>query len=181
MSKTGEPEYPKVVNTYRQRYDKMADPEYMQGLKQYARAILNDPIEGLDWRELLIWEHRHFKYTREKLPNPRAELPIDIIRQAQGRCGEFALLYNGLLLTNAYECRIIIDSSILRDKSKTTAVDHVWNEVLVDDVWVHVDPTEKRINQPLMYAQEWNKDINLVHAITKKKILNVTETFKARI
>ena len=32
MSKTSESAYPKVVNVYRQRYDKMAKPEYMSSL-----------------------------------------------------------------------------------------------------------------------------------------------------
>jgi transglutaminase-like putative cysteine protease len=180
MSKLGESGYPRVVNVYAQRYARMAQPEYLQELRLYAEDVLNDPIEGLDWRKLLNWEHRHFKYTRGKLPKPRAELPIDIIKQAEGRCGEFALLYNGLLLADVYECRIVIDCSILRDKLKATVGDHVWNEVLVDDEWVHVDPTELRINQPLMYTQEWNKDVNLVYAITRKEILKVTETYKSR-
>jgi len=177
MSETNKSEHPSIVNVYRQRYDRMAEPEYKRKLKHYARAALNDPIECLNWKELLNWEHRHFEYTRGELPKPRAELPIDIIKQAKGRCGEFALLYNGLLLANAYNCRILIDCSTLRDKCKAAAGDHVWNEVCVDSAWTHVDPTERRINQPLMYAQEWHKDVNLVYAITRKQVLEVTQTY----
>lgn len=178
MSETSESAYPKIVQAYRQRYDKMAEPEYIEKFKRYTGAVLRDPIETLDWRLLLGWEHRHFVYTRGELPKPRAEMPIDIIQQAKGRCGEFALLYNGLLLANDYECRIVIDSSTLRDKSKAVAGDHVWNEVLVDVGWMHVDPTERRINQPWMYVQEWNKDVNLVYAIAKKEILEVTNAYR---
>jgi transglutaminase-like putative cysteine protease len=170
-----------VVTVYRQRYDKMTKSEYIMEFKRYARAILKDTIEGLEWMELLAWEHRHFEYTRSELPRPRAEMPIDIIKQAKGRCGEFALLYSGLLLANAYECRIAIDCSTLEDKSKATAGDHVWNEVRVDGRWIHVDPTEGRINQPLMYAKEWNKDVNLVYAIAKEEILEVTRTYRIQI
>lgn len=177
VSDTSEFAFPKIVNVYRQRYDKMAEPDYLGEFKRYAKTVLNDPVEGLDWRELLSWEHRHFEYTRGELPKPRAEMPIDIIKQAKGRCGEFALLYNGLLLANRYECRIMIDCSTPRNKSKTAAGDHVWNEVLVDGGWIHVDPTEKRINQPLMYAQEWNKDVNTVYAIGKKEILELTKAY----
>jgi transglutaminase/protease-like cytokinesis protein 3 len=178
MSETSESTYPRIVQTYRQRYDKMAEPEYIEQFKRYAGTVLGDPIEALDWRSLLGWEHRHFVYTRGELPKPRAEMPIDVIQQAKGRCGEFALLYNGLLLANDYECRIVIDCSTLRDKSKAVAGDHVWNEVLVDGGWMHVDPTESRINQPWMYAQEWNKDVNLVYAIAKKEILEVTNAYR---
>jgi transglutaminase-like putative cysteine protease len=180
MSETDESQYPSVVNVYRQRYKGMAEPEYRQKLKQYASAVLNDTIEHLNWKDLLNWEHRHFEYTRGELPKPRAELPIDIIKQAKGRCGEFALLYNGLLLANDYECRIIIDCSTLQDKSKVAAGDHVWNEVCVDGGWAHVDPTERRINQPLMYSQEWHKDVNLVYAIMRNQVLEVTETYRGQ-
>jgi hypothetical protein len=180
MSKTCESAYPKVVNVYSERYNKMAKSEYLRDFKQSAKAALKDPIEGLDWKALLNWEHRHLEYTRGELPKPRAEMPIDIIKQAKGRCGEFVLLYNGLLLANAYKCRIVIDCSALHDKSKAAAGDHVWNEILLNGGWMHVDPTERRINQPLMYAQEWNKDVNLVYAIGKRGISEVTETYRMR-
>jgi hypothetical protein len=169
--------YPSIVNTYRQRYDRMATQEYRRQLIDHARFILHDPIDGLNWKQLLDWEHRHFKYTKGELPKPKAELPIDIIVQAKGRCGEFSLLYNGLLLANGYQTRLVIDCSILQDKSKKVAGDHVWVEVLVDGAWVHVDPTEKRINQPLMYVLEWDKDVNLVFAISKEDIVDATKTY----
>lgn len=180
MSEVSDFTFPPIVKVYRQRYDKMAEPECIGELEHFTRSVLDDPIEGLDWRLLLNWEHRHFEYTRGELPKPRAEMPIDIIKQAKGRCGEFALLYNGLLLANGYDCRIAIDCSTLQDKSKTAAGDHVWNELLVDNGWMHVDPTERRINQPLMYAQDWNKDVNLVYVIAKKQTLLVTNTYRIR-
>jgi transglutaminase-like putative cysteine protease len=155
----------------------MATAEYKQELSNYAKAVLHDSIKGLDWKQLLDWEHRHFEYTRGELPKPRAELPIDIILQAKGMCGEFALLYTGLLLANGYRSRIVIDCSTLENKSKRAAGDHVWNEILIDGTWIHVDPTEKRINQPSMYALEWHKDVNLVYAIEEKEILDVTTNY----
>jgi hypothetical protein len=178
MAETFGPPYPPIIAVYRKRYDKMATTEYKQHLTNYTKAVLHDPIEGLDWKQLLDWEHRHFKYTKGELPKPRAEMPIDIIVQAKGMCGEFALLYNGLLLANGYQSRIVIDCSTLKDMSKRVAGDHVWDEILIDDAWVHVDPTEKRINQPSMYALEWRKDVNLVYAISEKEILDVTENYR---
>ena len=178
MSETCESAYPRVVNVYRQRYRNMAKLEYLTNFSQCAKTVLKDPIEGLDWKALLSWEHRHLEYTRGELPNPRAEMPMDIIKQAKGRCGEFALLYNGLLLADEYTCRIVVDCSALRDKSKAAAGDHVWNEVRLDRGWTHVDPTERRINDPLMYVQEWNKDVNLVYAISKRGTLEVTKTYR---
>lgn len=177
LQATPEPSYPAIVKVYRQRYDRMATPDHRQELCTYAEKVFHDPIKGLDWKQLLGWEHQHFEYTKGELPKPRAEMPIDIILQAKGRCGEFALLYNGLLLANNYESRIVIDCSELKEKSKKAAGDHVWNEILIDGAWMHVDPTERRVNQPLMYVIEWEKEVNLVYAIAGKKIFDVTNNY----
>jgi hypothetical protein len=177
MQRIPEPDCPGIVKIYGQRFDRMATLECKQELRIYGEVVLRDPIDNLDWKQLLNWEHRHLEYTKEELPKPRAEMPIDIIVQAKGRCGEFALLYNGLLLANSIQTRIVIDCSVLQDKSKKVAGDHVWNEILSESVWMHVDPTEKRINCPSMYALEWCKDVNLVYAIAEKQILDVTENY----
>jgi hypothetical protein len=173
-------EYPRIVEVYKKRYAAMAKQEYITELVNFTKSVLHDPIENLDWKELLDWEHRHLKYTREELPKPRAELPIQIIHQSKGRCGEFALLYNGLLLANGYKSRIVIDCSPLKDNSKKVAGDHVWVEIFILNHWIHVDPTEKIIDKPLMYINEWNKDVNLVYALTDKEILDVTETYQPK-
>jgi hypothetical protein len=180
MQKIPESASPKIIEVYRRRYDSMATDECKQGLSRYADGVLHDSIKGLDWKQLLDWEHRHLKYTKGELPKQRAEMPIDIVLQAEGMCGEFALLYNGLLLANGYRTRIVVDCSTLEDKSKRAAGDHVWNEILIDGAWLHVDPTEKRINQPLMYAQEWHKDVNRVFAVGEKETLDVTENYKLK-
>ena len=167
-----------TVKRYRQRYVEMATPEYKMRLADFAKSALKGSIEGLDWKQLLEWEHQHLKYTKDELPKQRAELPIDIILQAKGRCGEFALLYTGLLLTNDYEVRLVVDCSSLQDNSKKVAGDHVWVEVFVDGNWIHVDPTEKRINQPLMYALEWGKDVNHVYAFTDREVIVLTKVYR---
>jgi hypothetical protein len=156
----------------------MAKAKYRCELSNYTETTLHDSIKGLDWKQLLNWEHRHLKYTKGELPRSRARLPIDILIQAEGRCSEFALLYNGLLLVNHYRSRILIDHSSFKDKTKKAAGDHVWNEVHIDGTWVHVDPTERRINQPLMYASEWRKDVNMIYAVGEKEIQDVTGNYR---
>jgi len=172
--------YPSIVEAYRKRYGAMAEPKYILELISHASFVLRDSFEGLDWKQLLDWLHRHLEYNKGELPKPRAELPVDIIVQGKGRCGEFALLYNGLLLANGYRTRLVVDCSTLRDKSKKVAGDHVWVEVFNDGGWVHVDPTTKRINEPLMYALEWKKDVNLVYAVTDRQIVDVTKTYQLK-
>jgi hypothetical protein len=172
--------YPSIVEAYRKRYAEMAEPKYKGEFIGYASFVLHDSFEGLDWKQLLGWLHQHLEYTKGELPKPRAELPIDIIVQSRGRCGEFALLYNGLLLANGYRSRLVVDCSSLQDKSKKIAGDHVWVEVFINGGWVHVDPTTKRINEPLMYVLEWNKDVNLVYAVTDRQIVDVTKTYQSK-
>jgi hypothetical protein len=155
----------------------MATIDYGEKLRKYAKNELHDSIEGLDWKQLLEWEHRHLQYMKGELPRPRAELPIDIILQTKGRCGEFVLLYNGLVLANKYKSRIVIDCSELKDNSRSAAGYHVWNEILVNKKWLHVDPTDRRIDQPGMYIREWNKDVNAVFAIEENEILDVTDKY----
>ena len=177
MQATPEPSYPTIVGVYRQRYDTMATIDYGEKLRKYTENELHDSLEGLDWKQLLEWEHRHLQYTKGELPRPRAELPIDIILQTKGRCGEFALLYNGLALVNKYKSRIVIDCSELQDHPKRAAGDHVWNEILINERWMHVEPTDARIDQPWMYVKEWGKDVNMVFAITENDIINVTDKY----
>lgn len=178
LQETSESAYPPEIRLYKRYYCRMSKEKYRRELTNYAEKELHDPVKSLGWKQLLKWEHRHLKYTKEELPKPRARMPIDILAQAEGRCSEFALLFNGLLLANRYRSRIVLDRSTLKDKTKKTAGDHVWNEILIDGIWIHVDPTEKRINQPLMYTSEWHKDVNMVYAIDEKEILDVTDRYK---
>lgn len=170
------PQYPLNVRVTQYRYKQMADPAYIEKLKDYAYHNLSDPINLLDWKELVEWTRRHLYYTRSRLAEPRPELPIDILERKWGRCGEFSLLYNGLLLAQGYESRIIDDCSHRVDIRK--AGDHVWVEVRVGDNWIHVDPTENIIDNPNVYADNWNKTVNQVYAVTADEIIDVTETYQ---
>jgi len=217
--------YPAIVMQYKMRYNQMADIDYMEQLRWWAYDNF-DPISGLNYSELLEWEHRHLMYWSGEL-QVRPELPIDILTTnllgtiyiwdlneshaavycsvtqqftiyglqsgatidnsrvswaysgyALGRCGEFALLYNGLLLKSGYESRIVVDCSIPTDERK--AGDHVFNQVWINNSWIHVDPTEGIINDPTMYADanRWNKCVNLVYAIEGDVITDVTKDFQ---
>jgi len=189
------PSYPAVVNIYKWRYNQMSEPEKIQALTNYANFTLNDSIEGLDYLELLEWEHRHLVYNEigwDRINHvwvypdgsrymDRPELSIPILLRGRGACGEFALLYTGLCLANNIPVRLVIDCSVKTDNR--SAGDHVWNEVWIPRLarWVHIDPTEKLINQSDIYANPrpngWNKNVNLVYAITNDDIVNVTESY----
>jgi len=174
-----------IVNIYKWRYEEMSKPEYIEDLKIFCKNDLNNSIENLNYSQLLSWEHKYLYYSGSQFA--RREMPIDILKPyiyygiALGRCGEFALLYNGLCLANGYQTRLVVDIS--RASGNRTSGDHIWVEVWADNRWIHVDPTEEIIDNPKMYAVDWNKEINNVVAITKDSsgkmvTINVTKDYQ---
>ncbi len=117
--------------------------------------------------ELLDWLHAKLKFTQENII--RHNDPLEIVAFGKGRCGEFSILFTALCLTHNYRARIILDLS-----------DHVWTEVWNKDQekWIHVDPSEKRIDDPKMYERDWKKNLTEVYAFENGKIENVTEKYK---
>lgn len=174
---TRPPSYPLIVKIYRYRYNQMNTEEYKQDLLNYC-GDWKYFTKTMHYRELLTILRLHLNYSADSLEEPRPEMPIKILERGVGRCGEFSLAYNGLLLACGYKTRLVCDTSILLNKSRESAGDHVWVEVLDGDSWIHIDPTEDIINEPMMYVKRWNKDINQIYAITEKEIIDVTENYK---
>jgi peptide-N4-(N-acetyl-beta-glucosaminyl)asparagine amidase len=56
--------------------------------------------------------------------------------------------------------------------------DHVWTEVFLNGSWIHVDPTEKVVNDPLTYQRDWHKDVKLVCAFEGSLVLDVTQNYR---
>lgn len=72
-------------------------------------------------------------------------------------------------MAHGYRARLILDMS-----------DHVWTEVWdkKERRWLHVDPSEKRIDDPFMYERDWKKDLREIYAFENGEIENVTEKYK---
>jgi peptide-N4-(N-acetyl-beta-glucosaminyl)asparagine amidase len=94
---------------------------------------------------------------------------LEILAYGKGRCGEFSILFTALCLVHGYRARLILDLS-----------DHVWTEVWEDSErrWVHVDPSEKRVDDPLMYERDWKKNLSNVFAFENGKMEDVTMRYK---
>jgi len=105
--------------------------------------------------------HARLEFSHEDII--RHNDPLEIIAYGKGRCGEFSILF-----TN-YQATIILDLS-----------DHVWSEVWADEQKrrVHVDPSEKRIDDPKMYERDWKKHLKEVYALENGNIENVTEKYQ---
>ena len=117
--------------------------------------------------ELLDWLHAKVKWTEG--PIVRHRNPLEIIDFGKGRCGEFSILFTTLCLIHNYRARLILDMS-----------DHVWTEVWDNNQhrWIHVDPSEKKIDDPMMYERDWKKNLTRVYALENGNAENVTKNYK---
>jgi transglutaminase-like putative cysteine protease len=87
-------------------------------------------------RRLLNWVHTQLTFNKGKIE--RHNDPFDILEYDRGKCREFSVLFAAVCLANGYRARLILDMS-----------DHAWVEVWVPrkNRWIHVDPSEKRIDE----------------------------------
>jgi hypothetical protein len=46
---------------------------------------------------------------------------------------------------------------------------------------MHVDPSEKRINDPEMYERDWKKDLKEVYAFEDGRQQDVTQKYKIKL
>jgi len=118
-------------------------------------------------KELLDWLHAKLKWSNEDIV--RHNQPLEILAYGKGKCGEFSILFTALCLAHNYRARLILDMS-----------DHVWTEVWDNEQkrWVHVDPSEKRIDDPMMYERDWKKNLKEVYALENGQVENVTANYK---
>ena len=150
----------KAFEKYRELSKKLASQELHSELMSYfeSRCTL---------AELLDWLHTKVKWAKGDIV--RHNDPLEIIGFGKGRCGEFSILFTALCLAHGYRARLILDMS-----------DHVWTEVWDDaqERWIHVDPSEKRIDDPLMYERDWKKDLKEIYAFENGNVENVTKNYK---
>jgi len=95
-----------------------------------------------------------------------------------GQCEEFSRAAYALLTSLGYEARYVLDFT-----------DHVWVEVKLlpknssgsgqKTEWVHADPSEGVLDQPLMYEQGWGKKLTMIFAMTPWDLEHVTARYTA--
>jgi len=148
------------ISKYREISQKIADPSVLAELmalfeRRYTIA------------ELLDWMHQRLKFDKGNVE--RHNDPKEILAYGRGRCGEFSILFTSLCLAHWYRARLILDMS-----------DHVWTEVWDEPQkrWIHVDPSEKRIDDPFMYERDWKKNLKEVYAFENGVMENVTKNYK---
>jgi hypothetical protein len=149
-----------IIEMYRKISKSLFDPS----MKTRLRELFS---HQLTLRELLEWLHRKIEF--DKSISVRHNDPFEIIQYGRGMCREFSVLYNAICLANGYRARLVLDMS-----------DHVWVEVWEKKSrrWLHVDPSEKRIDDPKMYERDWKKDLKEVYAFENGKLEDVAKNYK---
>ena len=95
---------------------------------------------------------------------PRFNNVIKVLETRRGRCGEYSVLFLRMLRLLGYQVRWVVDWA-----------DHVWVEVLYSNnvassdtlnrQWIHADPCEAAINEPLLY-ESWGKNQTYILAFS---------------
>jgi transglutaminase-like putative cysteine protease len=150
------------MQLYRAISERLADPSMRARLKSFFTQDSTVP-------QLLEWVHARLRFTKEGIL--RHNDPFKIIEYGRGMCREFSVLFTAACLANGYRARIILDLS-----------DHAWTEVwnAEERRWVHVDPSEKRIDDPEMYERDWKKNLRSVYAFENGVMEEVTSTYKMK-
>jgi hypothetical protein len=151
-----------VITKYRELSRQLADSKMHSELNE----ILG---QTCTLKEMLDWLHARIHFSKE--PIERHSDPLAILKYGKGRCGEFSILYTALCLAQGYRARIVLDMT-----------DHVWTEVYHETrkKWIHVDPSEKRIDDPEMYERDWKKKLTKIYAFENGKKRDVTRNYKIR-
>jgi hypothetical protein len=148
------------IEKHRQISQRLADPQILCDLRSLFERQYTLP-------ELLEWLHSNVKWHKGNIK--RHNDPKKILACGKGRCGELSILFTALCLAHHYRARLVLDMS-----------DHVWTEVWNEKErrWIHVDPSEKRIDDPKMYERDWKKDLKEIYAFENGNVENVTQTYK---
>lgn len=149
-----------AIEMYRRISERLADPSLLRRLGKLFEKRQTLP-------QLLEWVHERVRFNKGDII--RHNYPFEIIEYGQGKCREFSVLFTAICLANGYRARLILDMS-----------DHVWAEVwdAKQDKWIHVDPSERRINDPWMYERDWKKNLKEIYAFENGRLEDVTKTYK---
>mmetsp|Transcript_100661 Transcript_100661/g.323184 ORF Transcript_100661/g.323184 Transcript_100661/m.323184 type:complete len:560 (-) Transcript_100661:45-1724(-) len=112
-----------------------------------------------------------FEYAR--LHGPLALFQTRETRShVMGQCEEFSRAAYAMLASLGFEARYVLDFT-----------DHVWVEVKLQNAsggnttWVHADPSEGVLDQPLIYEKGWGKNLTMIFAFTPWSVEHVTARY----
>ena len=97
---------------------------------------------------------------------PRSVALRHVLETRRGRCGEYSRLFFKTTEALGYVSRWVVDWE-----------DHVWVEVgLPGKGWVHLDPCEAAVDEPLLY-EGWGKKQTYILAFSREEVQDVTRGY----
>ena len=136
----------------------------------------------LNFTELYDWVHEKLRFVPINESFARHDNPTAILESGEGRCQEFSILYVAACLAHGYQSRLVTSVNISNPFS--LRVPHAWAEVKLNSTWVHVDPSDKRWNEPYMYEnRSWGENIDStvrIYAFEEGKYEDVTLNYKRK-
>jgi len=155
------------------------------GIQKTVSAIkANSTDQETIVKDILKWERNNVNFSYAPLTGnmnidkiPRliySTRPNLIFYNKLGACGEFSSLFMEMAKTAGIQTRI----------AGTMGEDHQWNEVLINNKWVHVDPTldiASNFNNPHFYENEWRWNLSKVYAFYNSEQIDITETYDEKI
>jgi transglutaminase-like putative cysteine protease len=136
------------------------------GLTHKAVGDAETPAEAVDRLVKFVYQYIEDDYTANPLTL------LDIISKKKGDCSEHAKLFTAMVRSFGVPCRTVGGLVYLGDEFQEFGL-HAWNEVVIDGVWVPVDPTwgqtsvdATHIRFPVEISKEWQ----VMAAIPKMKL-----------
>ncbi|KAK8884709.1 peptide-N4-(N-acetyl-beta- glucosaminyl)asparagine amidase [Tritrichomonas musculus] len=103
---------------------------------------------------------------------PRYNDISKLIETRKGRCGEFSNMLAAILKASGYDIRLVADMN-----------DYLWIEYWSDEKgrYVHIDPIQNIIDQPLMYEEKMGKKHTWIIAVGEGQCADVTQKYTKNI
>jgi hypothetical protein len=103
--------------------------------------------ELLDFvKDELIFDKNKTKFIRYTGPLNMViygvDVPLKILEGGIGRCEEFSVVYAAICVAYGYDVRLV---------RSCPPGDHMWVEIKLDDMWIHVDPSDGIIDDSFRY------------------------------
>ena len=103
---------------------------------------------------------------------PRFTRPAHLLSWRKGRCGEFANAFCFVCRALSLDARWVLDWT-----------DHVWVEVWIpsEGRYVHADPCERALDQPLLYESGWGKKLTYVVSFSRHGAVDSTSRYTRKL
>lgn len=149
------------VNKPRCCSDSESDIESL-GAKRFNNPINPDKIQ--------IIELYKCNKCGKNLEFPRIGNPVTLLKTRKGRCGEWA------------DCFVLILAALIgveRVRYIWNFEDHVWSEYysLTQKRWIHLDPCEACFDEPLLYSDNWGKEMSWVIGLNHNYIIDLSKKY----